>query len=54
LRFKASFFKGLAQHIPKVIIFSFAVNRRGIHAKIQWIVIALISMNQVDNPDPFD
>ena len=45
LRLNAFFFKGLAKHISEVVIFCFAVTRRGINAKIQWMIISLIGMN---------
>jgi len=45
LRLNAFFFKGLAKHIPEVVIFCFAVTRRGINAKIQWMIISSIRMD---------
>ncbi len=45
LRLKVFFFKGLAKHIPEVVIFCFAVIRRGIDTKIQWMIIPLMRMD---------
>ena len=45
LRLNAFFFKGLAKHIPEVVIFCFAVIHRGIDAKIQWMIIPLMRMD---------
>ena len=54
LRLNAFFFKGLAKQVPEVVVFCFPVGVRGIPAKIQWIVIPLMGMNQINNPDSFD
>jgi hypothetical protein len=52
-RFNPFFFKSWVQHIPEVILVGFTINLRGIPAKIQWMIIALIGMNSIDHPDSF-
>lgn len=53
LGLKAFFFKGLAQHIPKMIVFGFTVSLWVVHAKIEGVIIAFMGMDHIDNPDSF-
>ncbi len=47
------FFKGLAKHIPEVVVLGLAIVVRSIHTEIDGMVVFLRGMNQINNPDSF-